>query len=137
MAAAGTRAASSALLALLCAACTSINADQRTFEGSRWQVVAINQRPTPSTADYRAEFKNGSIAGRFGCNSFGGRYSVEGDTLHTPEIASTLMGCPEPSATFESAGFAILRQPMRFNWSSGRQLTLSNPAGSIALDRIP
>ena len=134
MAAAGIRSASSAILALLCAACTSIHADQRTFEGTRWRVVAVNSRPTPAAAgDYRIEFRDGRIAGRFGCNGFGGPYSVRGDTLVATDVASTLMGCREPSATFESAGFAILRRPMQLNWSSGDRLTLANAAGQIEL----
>ena len=134
MAAAGFRAA---LIALACAACTSIAADARTFENTSWRVTTINGRATPPGGDYRIEFKDGRIGGRFGCNHFGGPYAVQRDTLIAREIASTLMGCPEPAASFETQGFAVLHQPMRMNWSSGRALTLSNPAGSIALERAP
>jgi heat shock protein HslJ len=49
----------------------------------------------------------------------------------------TLMACPEPSATFENQGLAVLNQPMRMSWASSRKLTLSNAAGTIALELLP
>jgi heat shock protein HslJ len=125
----------SALLALVCAACTSIAVDARTFEGTRWHVTAINGRATPTTGDYRIEFRDGGIGGRFGCNGFGGRYSVEREALVASDIRSTMMACSDPAASFESQGFAILNQQMRIDWSSGTRLTLSNGAGSIQLQR--
>ncbi len=135
MAAAGFR--STILALLLCAGCTSIAADARTFEGTRWHVTAINGRATPTNGDYRVEFKSGGIGGRFGCNHFGGRFAVKGGTLIAREIRSTLMACSDPAASFESVGFGVLNQPMRINWSSGERLNLSNSAGSITLERIP
>jgi heat shock protein HslJ len=132
MVAAGSRVA---LTALLCAACTSITVDARTFEGTRWHVTAINERATPATGDYHVEFKGGQIGGRFGCNSFGGRYSVAGDRLTANNVRSTMMACSNPAASLESAGFAVLNQPMRWTWVTGKKLTLSNAAGSIKLVR--
>lgn len=126
-----------ALMLSVVGACTSIAADARTFENTTWRVTAINDRATPPGGDYRVEFRGGRIGGRFGCNHFGGPYTVQRDTLIAREVASTLMGCPEPAASFETQGFAVLHQPMRMNWSSGRALTLSNAAGSIALERAP
>jgi len=43
---------------------------------------------------------------------------------------------PEPSATFEREGAAVLNQPMHITWNGG-SLALSNAAGSIALQRQP
>jgi heat shock protein HslJ len=125
------------MFALLCAACTSIAVDARTFEGTRWHVTAINGRGTPATGDYHVEFSNGTIGGRFGCNGFGGRYAVSGELMRATEIRSTMMACSDPAASFESAGFAILNQPMRTMWESGRRLRLSNAAGAIDIQQIP
>src|SRR6476660_2324550 len=116
MAAAGFR--FSVLSALLCASCTSIAAGARSFEGTRWRVAAVDGRVTPALGDYRIEFRNGGIGGRCGCNHFGGRFAVKGETLIASEIRSTLMACSDPAASFESAGFAVVNQPMRMNWSS-------------------
>ena len=125
-----------ALIGLVCAACTSIAVDARTFEGTRWRVTAINGRATPANGDYRLQFERGKISGRFGCNGFGGRYSVRRDQLIAREIASTLMGCPEPAMSFEAAGLRVLAGPARLSWTSSARLMLSNRAGSIALKRV-
>jgi heat shock protein HslJ len=128
-------AASAMALALACAACTTVAADARTFDGTRWHVTAIDGRATPATGDYHVEFKAGQISGRFGCNGWGGTYAVKGDTLTASQVRSTLMGCPEPAMSFQTQGLAVLRAPMRMQWISSTTLTLSNSGGSIALQR--
>jgi len=45
-----------------------------------------------------------------------------------------LMGCPEPAASFESQGSAILQQPLQVAFTSNERMGLSNATGSIALD---
>ena len=70
---------------------------------------------------------------KFGCNSMGGSYAVAGSTLTVTGLASTLMGCPEPAASFEQQGSAILANPMQIAFASGRRMTLGNRAGSIGL----
>ena len=133
MAAAGFKAAA---LALACAACTTVVADARTLEGTSWRVTAIDGRRTPANGQYRIEFRNGQISGGFGCDSWGGSYSVAGETFTAINVRSTLMACPEPAMSFESQGLAVLQQPMR--WTvAGTRMTLANTAGSIALEREP
>ena len=126
-----------AVLALACAACTSIAVDERTFEGTSWRVTAIDGRATPANGEYRMEFKGGQISGRFGCNGWGGSYAVTGATLTASQVRSTLMACPEPGMSLESQGLAVLLQPMRATESGNATLMLSNSAGSIELKRTP
>lgn len=133
-AAVGFRRGLIAAAALLTAGCTSVNSTAASFERTEWQVTAINGQVTPRTDSYRLSFQRGQAGGRFGCNHFGGPYRVEGQMLMLGEVASTLMGCPEPAATHETQGFTVLRQPMRIEWHSDRRLTLSNSAGSIDLE---
>ena len=132
MAAAAFRAAA---VALACAACTSIAADARTFDGTRWHVTAIDGRATPATGDYRIEFKAGEISGRFGCNGWGGAYAVNGETMTASRVMSTMMACAAPAMSFESQGLAVVRQPMRWSLATDQKLTLSNGAGSIEMMR--
>ena len=139
----GMRAVAVSRPALLCVAavalagCTSINATNVTLEGTRWQILSIDGQPTPRTEMYRMSFEARRAGGRFGCNHFSGQYSAAGETLRIADTTSTLMGCPEPAASFEREGFAVLQQPMRMSWSSERQLILTSSAGSIALERLP
>jgi len=133
MAVAGFRLAG---LAFLTAACTTVTASQASFDGTRWHVSAVNGNATPA-GDYSVQFGQGNVGARFGCNHIGGRYSARGDTLRTFDVHSTLMGCPEPAATFERQGSMVLTSPMRIAWSGEARLTLSNEHGAIALERVP
>src|SRR4051794_29379891 len=98
----GVAAFRSASLALACLACTSVLADERTFDGTSWHVAAVDGRPTPRTGEYRIAFAGRAISGRFGCNGFGGDHAVIGDILTVGDIRSTMMACSEPAASFES-----------------------------------
>jgi heat shock protein HslJ len=115
--------------------------DARTITGTNWQVTRVNGREVPSPADYSVRFEDGGrLAAKFGCNSMGGRYLVSGSTLQVSDLMQTLMGCPEPSATFESQGSAILRSSMQMSRSASDRvpyeyLSLKNEAGEIILMR--
>ena len=80
-------------------------------------------------------FKGGQLGARFGCNHMGGRYRLEGGLLIVGDVAQTLMGCPEPAASLEQEGGAVLSKPMRIAESTSGRVTLMNDAGSIALER--
>jgi heat shock protein HslJ len=122
-------------LALACAACTTIAPSGSTFDGSEWRVAAISGRTTPMDGNYYVNFQGGRISGRFGCNNWTGSYSVAGDMLTAGEVAMTRMACIEPANTFENQGVAVLNQPMQWKLIANQQLTLSNGAGSIVMER--
>ena len=142
MAAVGSRPLLAAAALLAASACASISADARTFEGTSWQVTAINGQPAPQGLEVR--FDDGRIGGSLGCNSFSGAYRIERELLIVGPVAMTQMAC-EPAVdgpaispmTFEQWGASVLGSPMRMTWHSGAELTLSNAAGSIALKRVP
>lgn len=123
-----------AALALVCAACTSLVFDARTFEGTRWKVAAINGRSIPLSGDYQVEFQKGRMSGRFGCNPWTASYALSGETLEAEEVESATTACSEPVMSLERQGLAVLGEPMRCTFR-GRKLTLSNRKGSIALRR--
>ena len=127
----------SLVLALLTLGCTSIAATSATFENTRWRVAAINDEATPTPLNYRMAFEKGRVSGQFGCNHFGGDYRLRGETLTTGAVAMTEMACSGAGDQFEGMGLAIIQRPMRLNWTSAQRLTLANPAGSIALERLP
>lgn len=122
--------------AVLAGACTSINATRASFDGTSWRVAAINGAAVPPTPMYQLSFADGRIGGRLGCNHVGGAYRVRANVMAVSDLASTLIGCPQPAATHESQAFAVLRMPMRVNWLSEGHVRLENIAGSIALKRM-
>lgn len=128
------------LVALVAAGCASLSspAPITDLAGTNWRVVAIDGQPISTAGDYSMRFDaNGGVGARFGCNSMGGQYRLTGDILTVSDLATTLMGCPEPAATHERQGSAVLGQPMRVAFTSNERMYLSNPAGSIALDPLP
>ena len=126
------------LLGAGCAGAPLAPAPITDLAGTNWRVVAVNGRPTPSTGDYALRFdRNGGVGGRLGCNAMGGRYRLVSDRLTVSDLASTLMGCPEPAATFEREGAAILSQTMQMSFTSNDRMGLSSAAGTITLDPAP
>ena len=117
--------------------CATVSPTPASLEGTAWTVAAIDGAATPRTDAYRLEFRDGRIGGKFGCNGFGGPYSLADSTLTAGNVAATKMACPGPADVFEREGFAVLAQPMQLDWQSESRLTLSNAAGSIALARQP
>ena len=104
------------------------------LEGTSWRVVAVNDRQTPAQGDFSMRFDaDGRIGARFGCNHMGGSYRLTGSALTVGDMASTLMGCPEPVQTFENQGGAILARPLRVETAAGGRIVLSNEVGSITL----
>ena len=128
-----------AVVALAVGSCTSINPAPITqLEGTSWRVVMVNGRQTPAQGDYSMRFdSSGGVGARFGCNHMGGNYRLVGATLTISDLASTLMGCPEPAGTFEAEASAILSRPMQVSFTSNDRMGLSNEAGSISLDPMP
>lgn len=103
--------------------------------GTSWSVTAINGRATPRGQNYFLNFAADNIAAKFGCNSIGGGYRVNGDHLSTTGLVQTEMACPEPAMTFERLGSAVLASNMRVERISGETMRLVSEAGSIDLRR--
>ncbi len=106
-----------------------------TLANTSWTVTAINGRATPGGAEYFLQFAEGRLSAKFGCNSIGGPYRQNGDHLSVGSLEQTLIGCPEPSATFERDGSAVLRSNMRVEPLGGRGMRLVSEAGTIDLRR--
>lgn len=102
---------------------------------TRWIVTAINGRATPGGAGYFLAFIGAELSAKFGCNSIGGGYSLNGDHLSASRLIQTEMGCPEPAASFERLGSAVLSSNMRIERGGGETMRLVSEAGSIDLKR--
>lgn len=127
-------------LVAFAAACAPVASPAPIAEiaGTDWRVVAVNGHATPAVGDYSMRFgRDGRVGIRLGCNHMGGTYRMTGGTLLLSDFATTLIGCPEPSATFERDGSRILSEPLHIAFTSNERMTLSNAQGSIALDPLP
>jgi heat shock protein HslJ len=72
------------------------------LENTQWQLLSFGASGSESTPSAGAPITlifdaGGQVSGQAGCNSFGGSYQVQGDTLVFGELVSTLMACADPT----------------------------------------
>ena len=80
---------------------------------------------------------DGTAGGDTGCNSYGGDYTVEGDTLSFGEMVSTLMACEDQAVMAqEQAYLAALQSAARFEVAADH-LTIWYDEGSSQLTFAP
>lgn len=103
--------------------------------GTSWSVVSLNGRMPSGGGDYYVRFSDKAISARFGCNAMGGQYRLNGDHLAVADLSSTLMGCPEPAATFERDAGLLLRSSIRVERIGGERMRLVGEAGTLELKR--
>ena len=103
------------------------------LDRTRWTVLAINGRPVPQDGDYSAEFDNGRLTARFGCNSLSGTYAQHGNNLDVGPVAATRMACPDMS--WETQGQAVLGSGIQVTMIDPNRITLSRGGGTIELTR--
>ena len=106
-----------------------------TLGGTSWSVVSVNGKPAPAGGGYYIRFSDRQISAKFGCNSMGGEYRLNGDHLSVGNMQQTLIGCPEPSATFEREAGVLFRSNIRVEKIGGERMRLVSEAGTIELKR--
>ena len=90
-----------------------------------FMVTSINQQavngkqPTLSFND-----KTKTVSGNAGCNSYGGNYTLEGETLTFGLFRKTEMYCDEPVMQIEKSFFTALSQTHRFSLDSKNKVLL-------------
>ena len=98
---------------------------------TNWRVVSVNGQPVPPSG-YYLNFMPDRVSGKFGCNTIGAGYTVEGNLLRAGAIMSTRMACENNN--LEDRALPVMAKPMTIT-ESGDRLTLSNSAGTIELTR--
>lgn len=98
-----------------------------------WSVVSYG-KPADLTAaldqvDTYITFKDGQVTGNVGCNSFGGAYTLKGDTITFDPIMSTMMFC-EMTNDQEQGVLAVLQGKVRAAMN-GDLLTLTSSNGLV------
>jgi heat shock protein HslJ len=102
----------------------------------QWKLVSYNQNPAAPDVETSIEFKDGQLNGNVGCNSFGGEYTVDDDTINFGPIMSTMMFCEGPIGEQEMGTLAVLQEKSTFV-IDGNALTITSADGnsSIVLER--
>jgi heat shock protein HslJ len=106
----------------------------RSLYGVRWRLDSILSNDAassvPAGAEAHVEFTQaGRVTASAGCNSIGGSAKVSGDKIAFGDLETTLIGCPEPQRTVETALLRVLKDTVTFK-IDGPVLTLNHPSGA-------
>ena len=123
------------LMAMLgLAACTAGNV---SLNDTNWKMVSYgpvdNQVLAATGVETSLKFgTDGKVGGNLGCNSFGGEFTLKGDQVTFGLLNSTLMACPDPQMSQESAAFAVLTGTVKVSLV-GDTLTILDASGKNEL----
>ena len=119
--------------------------------GTSWQLVSLGPvsatMPVVGESPITLQFNDdGQMAGQGGCNSYGGAYAVQDDSLQLGEINSTLIACADQAVTEQEQQYlAALRTAGRYTvtgdsltiWYDGEQGALHFATATAAAPVTP
>jgi heat shock protein HslJ len=80
--------------------------------------------------------EDGIVSGSGGCNSLGGEYEVNNQTITFSNVTSTLMACDEPRMAQEGAVTQVLSSTAEFE-IDGNTLTIVGDGIALVLTSVP
>ncbi len=84
------------------------------LEGTSWELVELMDGSQPlAGTTLTIVFEQGSAGGTAGCNSYGGEYKLDGDTIFFGDVASTLMACLDAGVMEQEAAYLGYLQEAR------------------------
>jgi len=103
------------------------------LQGPVWRLTSLRGVDATALAAIRpgvtARFDGGRLQAFAGCNQLVGTYTVDGDRVTIPALAGTMMACPPPAMTVETAFKQALAGTLRFAVADDR-LTLTPESDS-------
>ncbi len=127
------------VLTLLLAACSNDTADQATEESdvlldSEWVLTLLNGDALIEGTEITLNFKETSLDGSAGCNTYGGSYTASEGSLSLSGVYATEMGCPEPQGILdqEQAYLNALNAAASFQ-VDGEQMEVYDESGALTL----
>ena len=108
-----------------------------TLEGTTWQLARYQSSSgamadVPAGVETTAVFKAGTVSGNGGCNTYSGPYTQSGASLTFGQLATTMMACPDPQMSVESAYYAALAKSATYT-AVADALTIFDASGNALL----
>ena len=75
---------------------------------TNWTAVNINGEDVPTSTTVTLDFGDGKVAGRAGCNSYGGPYEEHGAQLAVHTLISTKMACAAPGVMARETNYLAI-----------------------------
>jgi heat shock protein HslJ/uncharacterized membrane protein len=102
------------------------------LQGRSWRLESLPGKDGRALGAARQpltmRFEQNRVSGFSGCNRFTGAYAVDGDVVTFSKLAGTMMACPEPETSLETAFRAALGGPLRYS-VAGEKLSLRPASG--------
>jgi len=115
------------ILGILLTACGSA----QSLNGTKWRLTHLAGQPVLTETEVTLNLDDGALGGNDGCNSYGGSYSSEGNTIKVgTDIISTMMYCNEQIQTQTNAYYQALLGAATYKLSGGK-LSLLDSSGTI------
>ncbi|MBK9125005.1 MAG: META domain-containing protein [Chloroflexi bacterium] len=106
---------------LLAAAPLASAQDAPSLSDTAWTLVSIDGQAVLDGTEITLTFdEDGRAGGSAGCNSYGGEYTLDGDSLTFGSLFSTMMACEESIMQQESAYLAALQSATGVEWANGQ-----------------
>jgi heat shock protein HslJ len=107
------------------------------LEGTTWSLVELGGRPARAAGDngtptLRLDAAQTRASGNTGCNSFGGGYELNGESLRFGALASTRRACVDEALNRQEAAFLRVLADTRTWRITGGTLVLRGDAGEVA-----
>ncbi|MEG3436644.1 META domain-containing protein [Pannus brasiliensis CCIBt3594] len=102
-----------------------MNETPRTLDGTNWKLSGWTGRNLVEGTEITASFKGTNLGGSAGCNRYIARYQTKEDSFSVkPEIATTMMACPEPRMKQEQAFLTALKGVREYAINGAGELQL-------------
>lgn len=121
-------------------ALTACSARSGSLEGALWQMTAFRNAEgemVESLPEVKstAQFEDGTVSGKGGCNRYNGTYQVDGNEISFGPMMSTMMACPDPVMAQEGGYLAALGMVSTFK-IDGENLSLYDKTGEVVLEFV-
>lgn len=108
------------------------------LEGPRWVLVELLNSAGETVAampeaEVTATFKDGSVGGNAGCNSYSGGYTLDGSNVTIGPLASTMMACFPDQLMQQETDFLNNMQTAATYNIEGSILKIANADGTVTL----
>lgn len=123
------------LIAALVFAAISFAGQNQDLDGTHWTVTQINgQPPVAGDAVVDLSFEaDDRIGGRATCNSYGGTYTISGQTLSFSDVFSTKMACADEALNAQESAYLQALSSVASYDLVGDTLTLKDAGGAAVL----
>ncbi|MFW5772371.1 MAG: META domain-containing protein, partial [Phototrophicaceae bacterium] len=104
--------------------------------GSQWLLVSLDDTPVVEGSEVTLAFgEDRRVSGSGGCNSFGGSYSADGDSIDFGMLVSTLMACMADDLMEQEAAYLAALESATTYAIDGDTLTIETEDGVLVFER--